>query len=180
MFTHIRNRLTLLYTVLTAVSLVTFILIFYFILSSVLLREQEQEALSLANKQALSFHRQIEKYEQRSSDEEPAGQPTMAAINGDDFYYLLSKDGSIINGKESVPSLRSEIIARVTSWQLPKTETLSFTLPEGDIVKFMVVALPVTDERERSGTVIAAKNLADYDHFLKSLIQVLSGVSLLL
>jgi len=179
MFTHIRNRLTLLYTVLTAASLVTFILIFYFILSSVLLREQEQAALSLANKQALSFHEQIEKYEHENSKEKSENQPTIGT-NGEDFYYLLSKNGSIIDANEPIPSLRSEILSGVNSWQLPKTATISFTLPEGQDVKLMVTALPVTDERGRSGTAIAAKNLATYDHFLQSIFQVLSGVSLLL
>lgn len=145
MFTHIRNRLTLLYTALTAASLVTFIVIFYFILSSVLLREQQQAALSLANKQALSFHDQIEKYEHKSSDEKSQSQPTIAT-NGDDFYYMLSKDGSIIGANEPLPILRTEILARVNSWQLPKTEAMSFTLPEGQDVKLMVTALPITDE----------------------------------
>jgi len=179
MFTHIRNRLTLLYTALTAASLVIFILIFYFNLSSVLLREQEQAALSLANKQALSFHEQIEKFEYPGSGEKQKSQPT-TATNGDDFYYLLSKDSSIISANEPIPHLRAEILSHVHSWKLPKTEVISFTLPEGQKVKLMVAALPVTDERDRSGMVIVAKNLAAYDHFLQSLIQVLASVSLLL
>jgi len=179
MFTHIRNRLTLLYTALTAASLITFILIFYFILSSVLLHEQEQAAQSLANQQALSFHEQREKYEHQSSDEKQKSHSTIAT-NGDDFYYLLSKDGSIISANEPISSLRLEILSRVNSWQMPKTEVMTFALPEGQELKLMVTALPVTDERDRSGTVIAAKNLAVYDHFIQNLVQVLASVSLLL
>jgi len=176
MFTRIRNRLTLLYAALTTAFLIVFIVIFYFILSSLLLREQKQTVMNLANTQALSFHGKIEKYEKMKAGEK---QPAIGN-NGDDFYYLLSKDDSIIDGNEPIPSMRAGILLGVNSWKLPKTEIISIALPEGQDVKLMVSALVVADERGRFGKAIAAKDLATYDYFLHSILQILLGISLLL
>ena len=70
MFGRIRQRLTLLYTILTALALASFALVFYFGLTSLLMREQEREVTTYAAAVSLRAGEIIRKSERKRTDQE--------------------------------------------------------------------------------------------------------------
>ncbi|WP_346353084.1 sensor histidine kinase [Azotosporobacter soli] len=177
MFSRIRNQLTLLYTLLTACSLLGFALLFYFGLSSLLLREEEQATIELAKRQLLVYHELLEKAEHSRSEAKGKRSP-LVTVSGDNFYYLLTKDGQLLGGNEPVPSLRADILARAAS-QLPgRAESVKFSLEDGRELSLMLASVPVNSEERVSGQLIMAKDLSAYAHFQRLLLQSLSAASL--
>ena len=69
MFGRIRQRLTLLYTILTALALASFALVFYFGLTSLLMREQEREVTTYAAAVSLRAGEIIRKSERKRTDQ---------------------------------------------------------------------------------------------------------------
>ena len=70
MFSRIRNRLTFQYTLVTGIALLLFAIVFYAGLSSLLLREQEQEVLALAVEQAALDYEYLEKLAKQDKKQE--------------------------------------------------------------------------------------------------------------
>ena len=70
MFSNIRNRLTFQYTAFTGVALLLFAVVFYGGLSSLLLREQEQETLTLAVEKAMLDYEYLEKVAEKDKNQE--------------------------------------------------------------------------------------------------------------
>lgn len=91
MFKSTRNRLTLLYTGLMILFLLTFTALCYFVLSQFLYHDSKEKILALAHKE---MEEHAEDFGERKNREEPE-------IEDDDaeprfsrsFYILISKDG---------------------------------------------------------------------------------------
>jgi signal transduction histidine kinase len=173
MFTRIRNRLTFLYTAFTGIALSVFVAAFYFGLSAVLLREQEQEALGLAAQQAQVHHEQLEDYDSHSGEEEEERHRPAVSAAGDYYYYVLSANGRIVGINDPLPELRSEILARVSTWQTRKTEVAGFTLADGRQVTLMLAGVPAYNDNRAVGMVFVGKDLSAHYHFLDRLLQAL-------
>lgn len=178
MFSHIRNRLTFLYTTLTGITLCIFIFAFYFGLSSILFREQEQEALALATEQALAHHEQLEEHTSADLDVEDRHSPASPA-NVNYFYHAVSSDGRVVGGNNPYPELQASILAQVSSWQTKTTTVAVFTLPKGKQLTLLLAGVPAYDGDKEIGMVFVGKDLAPYYHFLHRLMQAL-GLSFLI
>jgi two-component system sensor histidine kinase CiaH len=174
MFTRMRYRLTLFYTTLTALSLLGFIFLFYFGLSTLLLGEEEQGALTLAKQQGLIFREKFEKRDHKPPSEKSKS-PLTITNNTNDFYYVLTPKGNFIASNEPVPELRSEILSRANTWQIEKSATMNFPLTNGQELQLVIAKTFIYDDHEVVGIVIVGKDLGEYNHFLTRLSQALLG-----
>ena len=180
MFSKIRNRLTFQYTVVTGIALLLFAVVFYAGLSSLLLREQEQEVLALAVEQATLDYEYLEKLAEQDKKQErhKEKQPTSKGnrLAGDfAFYYVLTADNQIIARHELFPELGLPILSSVMDWNTKTTAVFKGVLDSGQKGRFMVAGVPVYDDSKLLGRVFVGKDLSRHDHVLTRLIQAFSG-----
>lgn len=175
MFRSIRNRLTLQYTAFTGIALLLFAILFYYSLSSLLLREQEQEVMTLALEQAVS---DTELFEEQADEKGKRGDKRLADIRpvpGEAyFYYGRLGDGRLLSGREPHPELRTQILAAVSAWNTRTAATVTARLPDGMSMTYVVAGAPVHDDGEKIGMVFVGKDLGAHYHVLKRLVQALT------
>ncbi len=183
MFSNIRNRLTFQYTAFTGVALLLFAVVFYGGLSSLLLREQEQETLTLAVEQAMLDYEYLEKVAEKDKNQEGHKEKQRAnqenRLVGDfAFYYALTADNRIAAKQELLPELGLTILSSVRDWNTRTTAVFQGVLNSGQPARFMVAGVPVYDDGKLIGRVVVAKDLTRHDHVLTRLIQALALSSL--
>ena len=177
MFTTIRNRLTFQYTVFTGVALAIFAFVFYFLLSSMLLKEQEQDVLGLAARQAIAEKKTLEHYgdyehdEEKLKSDEKSNESIM--FNENYFYYVVSKNNQIVSSKEAFSELNSQIWGILQTWSNEKTEVISVVSSNGEKVSFMTASAKVYDDNRPIGTVFVGRDMKQYDHIRINLIKAL-------
>ena len=174
MFSRIRFRLTFLYTVLTALALGGFALIFYFSLASVLLQEQERDLKVFATRM---FHEAEEllKQNERRSKEGEREKKVRLSLPGSHVFFAITADGSLLAPGGQRPDLT------------PSPEVLSAvrvggeTMIYGKIVgaenesRYLWVATQLRDDGKLKGSFVVGRDLMEYDHFLIRLAQTLWG-----
>lgn len=183
MFSSIRNRLTLQYTAFTGIALLLFAVVFYTGLSSLLLREQEQETLALAVEQAALDYEYLEEFDDQDKKQERDKEKQRAnqenRLVGDfAFYYVLTADNRIAARYELFPELGQAILASVRDWNKRTTAVFKGVLHNGQPARFMVAGTPVYDDGKLIGRVVVGKDLSRHDHVLARLIQALAVSSL--
>ena len=177
MFTTIRNRLTFQYTVFTGVALAIFAFVFYFLLSSMLLKEQEQDVLGLAARQAIAEKKTLEHYgdyehdEEKLKSDEKSNESIM--FNENYFYYVVSENNQIVSSKEAFSELHSQIWEILQTWSNEKTEVISVVSSNGEKVSFMTASVKVYDDNRPIGTVFVGRDMEQYDHIRMNLIKAL-------
>jgi signal transduction histidine kinase len=175
MINQVRNRLTLLYTGIMALSLLGFIFISYFSLSMQLMKEQKEEVLRLAqNETAAHMNWFVEELEAHK-DNQTNFSPSHRSIDvpGNIFYFFVDLDGRARNINE--PIEEQEVIYREASqWSGISTDILRVATSDGRIITVAVAAYPVYLDNQLIGILYAGKNLEAYSHFLNRLVQVLS------
>ena len=183
MFSKIRNRLTFQYTVVTGIALLLFAVVFYAGLSSLLLREQEQEVLALAVEQATLDYEYLEKLaeqnkkQERHKEKQPASNGNRLA--GDfAFYYVLTADNQIAATNTLFPELDQQFLSSVRDWNIKTTAVFKGVLNSGQKARFMVAGVPVYEDGKLLGRVFVGKDLSRHDHVLTRLIQALALSSL--
>ena len=175
MFRSIRNRLTLQYTAFTAIALLLFAILFYYSLSSLLLREQEQEVMTLALEQAVSDTELFDKQADEKGKRDDKGPDDIRPVPGEAyFYYGRLGDGRLLSGREPHPELRTQILAAVSEWNTRTAATVTARLPDGRSMSYVVAGAPVHDDGEKIGMVFVGKDLGAYYHVLKRLAQALT------
>ena len=174
MFSRIRLRLTFLYTVLTALALAGFALIFYFSLASVLLQEQERDLKVFATRMFHDAEELLKQNERRGKDGEREKKARLS-LPGSHVFFVVAADGSLLSPGGQQPSL------------MPSPEVLSAvrvggeTMIYGKIIgaenesRYLWVITQLRDEGKLKGSVIVGRDLAEYDHFLTRLAQTLWG-----
>ena len=178
MFGRIRQRLTLLYTILTALALASFALLFYFGLTSLLMREQEREVASYAAAVSRSAGEIIRKSERKRPDGDI--EKKLKPLGGEAAYsyFLLSRDGIVVLEKNTFPAARPDCLKLAESAQPESRGILSMASPEGNS-RFLWIKSPVYDEGRHMGSLFVAKELDSHDYFVKRLAQALGAAALL-
>ena len=179
MFGRIRQRLTLLYTILTALALASFALVFYFGLTSLLMREQEREVTTYAAAVSRSAGEIIRKSERKRTDSD--AEKKLKPLGGEAAYsyFLLSRDGSVVLEKNTFPAARADCLKLAESAQTESRGILSVVSPEGSS-RLLWIKLPVYDDGRQMGSLFVAKELDSHDHFVKRLAQTLGAAAFLL
>ena len=179
MFGRIRQRLTLLYTILTAIALASFALFFYFGLTSLLMREQEREVANYAAAVSRSGGEIIRKSERKRPDGD--SEKKLKPLGGEAAYgyFLLSRDGSVVVERNTFPAARSECLKLAESAQTESRGILSVAASEGSS-RLLWIKSPVYDEGRLMGSLFVAKELDTHDHFVKRLAQTLGTAAFFL
>ena len=179
MFGRIRQRLTLLYTILTAIALASFALFFYFGLTSLLMREQEREVANYAAAVSRSGGEIIRKSERKRPDGD--SEKKLKPLGGEAAYgyFLLSRDGSVVVERNTFPAARPDCLKLAESVQTESRGILSVAGPEGSS-RLLWIKSAVYDEGQFMGSVFVAKELDTHDHFVKRLAQTLGAAGFLL
>jgi signal transduction histidine kinase len=178
MFGRIRQRLTLLYTMLTALALASFALVFYFGLTSLLMREQEREVTTYAAAISRGAGEIIRKSERKRTDGE--AEKKLKPLGGEAAYgyFLLLRDGSVVLEKNTFPAARADCLKLAEFAQAESRGILSVTLPEGSS-RLLWIKSAVYDEGRHMGSLFVVKELDSHDHFVKRLAQTLGAAALL-
>ena len=178
MFGRIRQRLTLLYTILTALALASFALVFYFGLASLLMREQEREVTTYAAAISRGAGEIIRKSERKRTDHEL--EKKLRPLGGESAYsyILLSRDGSVVLEKNTFPAARADCLKLAESAQPESRGILSVVSPEGSS-RLLWTKSAVYDDGRQMGSLFVAKELDSHDHFVKRLAQTLGAAALL-
>ena len=179
MFGRIRQRLTLLYTILTAIALASFALFFYFGLTSLLMREQEREVANYAAAVSRSGGEIIRKSERKRPDGD--SEKKLKPLGGEAAYgyFLLSRDGSVVVERNTFPAARPDCLKLAESVQTESRGILSVAGPEGRS-RLLWIKSAFYDEGQFMGSVFVAKELDTHDHFVKRLAQTLGAAGFLL
>ena len=201
MFGGIRLRLTLLYTFLTTLALAGFALLFYFALTSVLMREAERDMRLFA---AHISHEAVEVLKsgpegwrdwQRSLDsrrEAADAKRGPKRRNGDRdetgrhasapdprVAFILNRRGEILAHEDLAAGLRPppQVLAAAAAG---KEKSLDGNLDGAtETAHYLWVVLPLQEEGRLWGSLIVGRDLVEQDHFVGSLLHTLF-VSLLL
>ena len=190
MFSGIRLRLTLLYTLLTTLALAGFALLFYFALTSALLQEKERDLQKFAlhiSREATEMLRHDGELRAADSREmtlgqkrgsggrhgDKAGRGPHSSTTESPVVFVVNRSGAIIEQETWSAGIRppQAALAAATSGE----EKRVGGKPDGVDVEnqYLWVILPLRDDGRLWGGVIIGRDLAEYDHFVVSLIHTL-------
>ena len=174
MFSRIRNRLALLYTILTALALGSFALIFYFGLSTLLMNEQERD-LKLFSARISHDAAELVKNNDRKRSE--GGREKKARVFLDSSYaiFVVTPRGEVLGADGQAPVLRPPL--EFMSEGNPENRMLvnATDLGDGGRNRFLWTAMQLREDERSRGMLIVGKDLSAYDHFLARLAQTLWG-----
>lgn len=178
MFKKIHNNLTLLYSVLITFFLLSFTVITYFLVSSVIYLEQKQEVNEL-----IILEVQEHKYELKQWYDGATNWQTYIDYEPDrnTFYYVVGHNGEIIYGDEMIPNLHIKVMDSVKDW-VPNPEKVRFEKLKTDNQESFYVAMTgqeVYESGELLGIIYAGINITAQRAVLERLIFVLVIVSFL-
>ncbi|GEN32906.1 sensor histidine kinase [Aneurinibacillus danicus] len=174
MFKKTHTRLTILFTGLMVLFLSAFAVISYFSFSFILYRDSKYQTLELAEQEA---------QEHRHSFEHDFKKKEHIDYNPQDssFYYIVRRDGQVIGGDESFPTLRVPIMERLVDWHPGPDEVRieEFKL-EGDKKIYMVIAgRAVYKNGDIIGAIYAGKDITQQRMTLNRLTTVLGIIAAL-
>lgn len=192
MFNHTQWRLTLLFTSFLIIFLLSFILITYFSLLSIVTSEQKEKALALSHEE-MNDHREdlLEWYFDDEEEEEGEDDDRREKHFKEDkfeykpeartFYYVISSDGTLIDGDESNPELRSEILKAVEGWQLEENEVKQITIQLKDESKenILLSGRTIYEHGHLIGTIYAGTNISEETQIIRTLLLILVTLSIL-
>ncbi|MFT9849943.1 sensor histidine kinase [Aneurinibacillus sp. REN35] len=109
MFTRTRTRLTVSFTGLLLVFLTAFTIVSYFSFSFLLYRDAKHQIVQLAEKEAAEHRHDLLRPNRKSEsiDYHPENRS---------FYYVINSKGALIDGDESNPAIREEMLRRLSGW----------------------------------------------------------------
>lgn len=183
MFVKIRNRLTILYTTVMAVFLLSFVLISYFMLSTMIYNDRISEVMNLNNKE-VEKHKNEFFETHKDTDEEHLPKPTLpkTVMGGDTsnsyFYYFIDKNGQYLIGGEDPEiqtnkALHEAIISKIVAWK-PTSQASRFEdISSGSTTLYLAVAgIPIYSDGQAVGTFYTGVDLTDQHKVLETYMMV--------
>jgi signal transduction histidine kinase len=176
MFGRIRNRLTITYTGMLMLFLVSFIIIVYVLLFSVISSEERQQLQELAVDQWRD-------YVQHSTQPFHRDPPFNAqAAHGDQYFsYVIGSNGQLMQAVEADSSLRGTILDSINGW-IPGDNEVRFLLvaPQEDTdILLMAAGRPIMLGNQVVGVVYVGKDVTFYLHTFIRLGEILGALTVL-
>lgn len=177
MFSEIRNRLTILYTVVMTIFLLVFIAVSYTGILWVLYREEQQDIQSFAEEEARE-HITMLKQKQFKIELKDENKDT---IGGKIFFYVFDKQGQLVKAEKPVMKMRPKIQDIINGWNAMDGEgkIQKFHLVDGERTIIIMCSTPIYDGQELLGRVYVGEDITSYYELLKTLLIVLVVVSIL-
>lgn len=177
MFSEIRNRLTLLYTVVMAVFLIAFIAVSDAGVVWVLHHEEQQDIRSFAEEEVKEH---IAMLKQKKNQKELKVDNT-DNMGGKIFFYVFDDKGQLVDTEEPAVKVRSKVQEIISNWNVEDGEGTirKFYLPEGERVIIIMCSMKIYDGEEFLGRVYVGEDITAYYSLLKTLLIVLIVIAIL-
>ncbi|NMF01333.1 sensor histidine kinase [Aneurinibacillus aneurinilyticus] len=177
MFEKIRNRLTLLFSILMMLFLFLFIASSYFILSFALYHDSKSAVQSLTAHEWEEHRHELIKWQKKSKKKRvkiDIKQHERA------FYYVIDKDGQPFDGDEIFPELRQSILTRIKGWQPQPSEVRiePFKLPDGKTLYIMLSGHSEYEGGQYIGAVYAGVDITQQHDVFERLMMILALLSI--
>lgn len=178
MFTRIRNRLTLQYTVIMMAVLVAFILASSAGLLWILYQEERDDLLTFAEEK-------VRVQEELYKEDRAFFQPS---VKGDDnaegtkiFYYVFDSNQKLAASEAPVPKIRKDIMITIQNWDSPHGEASlkKFLLENGDDGVAIMCSMAIKHEGKQVGTLYVGEDISEYYQMLISLFIMMLLVGML-
>lgn len=157
MFVKIRNRLTILYTAVMAIFLLSFVFISYFLLSQMIYNDRISEVTNLNNKEVAKHKSEFfESHKDKDEEHVPNTElpkPGKETYTGNSyFYYFIDTNGQYLVGGETEEiqtnqALHEAILSKIVAWK-PTGQAVRFeNFSTGNTTLYLAVAgIPVFDK----------------------------------
>lgn len=177
MFSKIRNRLTLFYTGMMFLFLLTFWGISSASLAWILFNQQKQVVLLFAEEEA---HEHVPTLLLAQPDSIPQVHRSEEG-GGSLFSYVVDQNGRQIYAEEPSAALAPTVLSLISHWGMPSREVSLETAknPEEQSFHFLIVSTPITDGSRLLGTVYAGMDITHYYDVLKTLFTVMTVLCLI-
>lgn len=173
MFEKIRRRLTMVYTIFTALFVLAFVFSSYYGLKMVIYREEEQEMRLFAEEEArehVMLIKRPELMEERADDYRESG--------GKVFYFAYDLAENLINSSEPYDEIKpfiATIVPNFKKTQLGTVQLFDIDLPHRT-VKVMIASQGIYDGESLIGTIYVGRDITSYYDILETYLLVLFGM----
>ncbi|KEF39160.1 histidine kinase [Schinkia azotoformans MEV2011] len=182
LFNHTQWRLTLLFTSFLIIFLISFILITYFSLLSIVTNDQKEKAIALVNEE-MEDHREdlFEWYFEGKRKKHSKRDVLEYKPEARTFYFVISSDGILIDGDENKPEIRSEILSHIKNWQPEENEVkrISIHLEDGSKEDLLLSGRPIFEHGSYLGTIYAGTNISEETEVIQTLLFILIVLSII-
>lgn len=172
MFSEIRNRLTLQYTVVMGIFLLAFIVVSYTGLIWLLYHEEQRDIQAFAEEEARE-HAIMLKHKDLV--------PGLSGGEAEDdpgakfFFYVFDAAGQLANTSEPAEKMRPKVQELIRDWKTADGEgkVRRFYLPNGERVALIMCSVQIRDGQQVLGRVYVGEDITSYYEMLKTLLLVL-------
>lgn len=178
MFSKIRNRLTVQYTIVMAVFLLTFIVVSYSGVLWLLHREEQQDIRAFAEEEAREHITMLKKGEYRA---EIKGDENDESPGGKLFYYVYDNNGQLAVAEQPAPKMRANVENIIAKWETPDGvgKIKRFHIANGEKAVFIMCSKHIYDGHVVLGRVYVGEDITSYYEMLKMMLIVLAVVAII-
>jgi signal transduction histidine kinase len=174
MFSRIRRQLTVLYTVLTALALGGFALLFYFGFAQLLMHEQEQELKVYAVREEREA-REVLKQAARTRNEGGRAKSVDFQVETAFVMFVVTPNGTMITPNNQAPALRppdAVMNGRNAGGDMAVYNMDRESEPAG---RFLWLVTQIQEDGRERGKLIVGRDLSMYDHSVIFLFRALGS-----
>ena len=176
MFRRTRRQLTILYTVLTALALGGFALIFYFGFEHLLMHEQERELEAYLLRES-RIVREILKHESRTRGDGDRDKQKQFRAEEAYVVFAVTPGGAILVPENQVAGLQPPPTLLNSNYETQQPEIHRLDRGTAAPERYLWRTLAIQEEGKSRGRLIIGRSLSLYDHFLFVLAQALGASS---
>lgn len=176
MFTKIRNRLTVQYTIVMAVFLLAFIVVSYSGILWLLHREEQQDIRAFAEEEAREHIARL-----KNKDSKPEIKGDNDDSPGDKlFFYVFDNSGQLVAAEMPAPKMRTKVENIIAKWETPDGEgkIKRFHLDNDEKAVFIICSTHIYDGQVSLGRVYVGEDITSYYEMLKTMLIVLAVVAI--
>ena len=174
MFSRTRRQLTLLYTVLTALALGGFALLFYFGFAQLLMHEQEQELEVYAARMSREV-REVLKHASRPRGDGEREKASDFPLEASYVLFTVTPNGRVIVPPNQDTALHPppEVLAESAVGRRPTVYKMNQGTERES--RFLWLVVPFQEDGRYRGSLIMGRDLALHEHFLLQMSRTLGG-----
>jgi two-component system sensor histidine kinase CiaH len=174
MFGKIRKRLTLLYTALTILFLIGFMVASYWGFKLILYHEEEQDLSFFAHEEAEEHVALLKNPRLPKRDNE-----LVPGDNDKMLFYVYDQNGKLLRTNDPDEELRPTVLSIIRNWKLPhgRAEQHKITTSNGTSF-FMMTSQGISDAGRLLGVVYVGRDVTDFYNMLNMYLLIISLIGL--
>lgn len=171
----------MLYTGFIFIFLLAFILTCYFLLLSLVTREQRSQVQLMAESELSDHQHDLLKWYSKSGTGQREPKRSSLEYRPDlrSFYYVVAGDGTLLDGDEALPDARTSILRAIRGWRPAAGDIQYETVRISDDaeVRLLLAGRSVYQEGTYIGTVYTGTNVTEQMRVVHVLLLVLGGLA---